>query len=129
MPVPDIEKRLEEMREYYPSEDHTIIDEAIETIKDLRQQVRRVNYGQRLREAISEMNPDALFVDNMDDALVGYAVQWGSPPLAVYDADRCIEVLSEDMGLEEAHEFFAHNIECAYLGSGTPMFLYRPETE
>lgn len=127
MPVPDIEKRLQEMREYYPSDDHGVIDEAIETIKELRQQLRKVKYQESIRETIAELNPDALFVDNMDEALIGYAIQWGSPPLAVYDADRCVEVLSEDMGLEEAHEFFTHNIECAYLGEGTPLFLYRAD--
>lgn len=129
MPVGDIEHRLAEMREYYPSDEHQVLDEAIETIKNLREQVRKVSYGQQLKDIISEINPAAMFIDQMDEALIGYAVQWGSPALAVYDADRIVEVLSKDMGVEEAAEFFSFNIECAYLGPGTPLILYRPEPD
>lgn len=125
MPQPDIEHRLAEMREFYPSDEHTVIDEAISTIKTLREQCRRVSYQEKLKDTIADLNPDAMFIDDMDDALVGYAVQWGSPALAVYDAERIIEILSKDMGLEDASEFFALKIECAYVGQGTPMILYR----
>lgn len=129
MPQPDIEHRLSEMREFYPSDEHQTIDEAIETIKALREKLRKVKYGERLKDHISELNPDALFIDDMDAALVGYAVQWGSPALAVYDSDRIIEILSKDMGLEDASEYFSFNIECAYLGPNTPLILYRPEPD
>jgi hypothetical protein len=129
MPVPDIEKRLAEMREFYPSDDHVTIDEAIETIKELRAKIRKVSYGQLLRESIEDLNPAAMFIDGMDEAIVGYAVQWGSPPLVVYDSDRIVEILAKDMDVEEAAEFFEYNIECAYVGPGTPMMLYRPEID
>lgn len=126
MPQPDIEHRLEEMREYYPSDDHGVIDEAIETIRELRQELRRVKYGETVRESLEDLNPAAMFIDGMDEALIGFAVQWGSPALAVYDGERIIEILSKDMGYEEAVEFFGFNIECAYVGPGTPLILYRP---
>lgn len=129
MPVGDIEHRLEEMREYYPSDDHQVIDEAIETIKSLREQLRQVSYDKNLRDTIADINPDAMFIEDMDEALIGYAVQWGSPALAVYDAERIVEILSKDMGVEEAAEFFSFNIECAYVGPGTPLILYRPEPD
>jgi len=129
MPQPDIEHRLAEMREYYPSDEHNVLDEAINTIKSLREQVRRVTYQERLKDRIAELNPNALFIDNMDEALVGYAVQWGSPPLAVYDSERIIEILSKDLGIEEAQEHFQFNIECAYVGQGTPLILYRPQED
>ena len=129
MPVPDIEKRLAEMREYYPSDEHGLIDEAIETIKELRAKARKVSYGQSLRDSIGDLNPAAMFIDGMDDAIVGYAVQWGSPPLAVYDSERIVEILARDMDVEEAAEFFEFNIECAYIGPGTPLMLYRPEID
>jgi hypothetical protein len=129
MPVGDIEHRLEVMREYYPSDDHSTIDEAIETIKRLRQKVRKVAYVPAIKDEIESINPAALFIDGMDGALIGYAIQWGSPALAVYDAERIIEILSKQMGYEEASEFFSFNIECAYVGPGTPLILYRPEPE
>jgi hypothetical protein len=129
MPQPDIEHRLVEMREYYPSDDHSVLDEALETIKSLREELRRVKYDPDLKDQITELNPAAMFIEGMDEALVGYAVQWGSPPLAVYDAEKIVEVLSKDMSLEEAQEFFEFNIECAYLGPGTPLILHRPEPD
>jgi hypothetical protein len=124
--VPDIEKRLEELREYYPSDDHVILDEAIDTIKSLRSKLRHTSRSDALKDWISELNPKALFLEGMDEALVGYGIQWGSPALAVYSADRIIEILARDMDLEEAVEFFEHNIECAYLGVGTPIILHGP---
>ena len=127
MSVADIEHRLAEMREYYPSDDHELIDEAIQLIKKLRQQVRKVTYSGATREEIEDLNPAALFIDGMDEAIVGYAVQWGSPALVVYDAEKIIEILSKDMGYEEAVEHFSFNIECAYLGPGTPLMLFRSE--
>lgn len=125
MPVGDIEHRLAEMREFYPSDDHITIDEAIETIKNLREQLRQVRYVPSIKDEIADINPAAMFIDGMDEAIIGYAVQWGSPALVVYDADRIIEILSKDMGYEEAVEFFSFNIECAYVGPGTPLILHR----
>jgi hypothetical protein len=129
MPVADIEHRLAEMREYYPSDEHQLIDEAIALIKKLRQQVRKISYSAATKDQIEEINPAALFIDAMDEAIVGYAIQWGSPALVVYDAEKIIEILSKDMGYEEAVEYFSFNIECAYVGPGTPLILYRPEPE
>jgi hypothetical protein len=129
MPAGDIEHRLHEMREYYPSDEHVIIDEAIETIRSLREQVRKVHYVPSLKDEISDINPAAMFIDGMDDAIIGYAVQWGSPALVVYDADRIIEILAKDMDYEEAAEFFSFNIECAYVGPGTPLILHRAAEE
>lgn len=129
MPQPDIEHRLVELREYYPSDDHVILDEAIETIKNLRQKLRSVRYGPAIREAMEDVNPAAMYIDGMDDAIVGYATQWGSPALVVYDADKIVEILSKEMGYEDAMEFFQHNIECAYVGPGTPLILYRQEED
>ena len=129
MPQPDIEQRLEELREFYPSDEHQILDEALETIKELRRRVRRVSYGQRIRDEIEELNPEAQFLECMDEALVGYAVQWGSPPLPVYDSERVVEILAKEMGFEEAAEHFSLKIECAYVGPGTPLILHRPELD
>lgn len=129
MPQPDIEARLAEMREYYPSDDHGVLDEAIETIKRLRSELHRTNTSDEIKDAISELNPAALFIDGMDEALMGCAAQWGSPTLAVYSAERIIEILARDMDYEEAVEFFAHNIECAYVGPGTPLILQVPRND
>jgi hypothetical protein len=129
MAAPDIEARLEELREYYPSDEHVILDEALETIRKLRAQLREIPEIGSLKDFISELNPAALFIDGMDEALMGYAGQWGSPILAVYSAERIVEILARDMSYEEAIEFFEFNIECAYLGPGTPLILHGPRPD
>mgnify|MGYP003154018291 CR=1 FL=1 len=78
------------------------------------------------RARLSEANPDALVADGLEAAYVGYASQHGSLPLAVYDADRCIEALMQEseMTCEEATEWFYFNVVSAYCGQGTPLFLF-----
>jgi hypothetical protein len=65
--------------------------------------------------------------DGMDDAFVGIARQFNIP-FAVYDRQKCIEILMEDMdSLEEAEEYFNFNIGSSYLGGGTPAFIEVPD--
>lgn len=46
-------------------------------------------------------------------------------PCAVYSKAKCLELMSEadNMGMQEAMEFFCFNIENAWLGEGTPTFV------
>jgi hypothetical protein len=55
-------------------------------------------------EALAELNPDALLADGLEAALVGYTVNHHHPIVAVYDIDKCIDVLVERDGMtaEEA---------------------------
>lgn len=65
--------------------------------------------------------PDEGFMkaDGFDDAIIGY---WSEGRL-VYSVDKVIDILMEDMTEEEAIEFFEFNIECAYIGEQTPIFI------
>jgi hypothetical protein len=77
-----------------------------------------------IREQLSESNPDALYADGFDEALVGIARRCGQPDLAVYSVRRCIEVLMQrGMTEEEADEFFDFNVVGAWVGPMTPIFL------
>ena len=71
------------------------------------------------------MNPDALLADGLDDALIGFASRCGMDTVAVYDRDKCIEVLMRNEGFtyDGAQEWMDFNVEGAYLGPGTPMYL------
>ena len=82
-----------------------------------------------VRELLSEENPDALFADGLDDALVGVARRCGQPTLAVYDYEKCVEVFMsrEGMSYEDAIEWMEFNVVGAWLGEGTPIWLCRPE--
>ena len=83
----------------------------------------------RLREWVAEFNEEALLADGYEDAVIGVAMRCSKPPLVVYDADRCIEILMnrDGMDYDEAWEFFEFNTVGAWAGEHTPLFLYRPK--
>ena len=76
-------------------------------------------------EALAEENPEALFADGFEDALVGVCRRFGQPPLAAYDRVKCIDILMRRDGMtwEDAEEFFNFNMIGAWLGESTPVFL------
>lgn len=74
-------------------------------------------------EAVSEIDEDILFADGFDAALIG-AVTVGGNTLALYDREKCIQVLvsRDGMTYEDAAEFFEFNVAGAYVGEKTPAF-------
>jgi hypothetical protein len=65
----------------------------------------------------------------MDAAIVGLVSAFGKEPVVCYDREKVIEILMEDgMDEEEAEEFFSFNIEGAYVGEATPMFISSTQT-
>ena len=75
-------------------------------------------------EEVAEVNPDALFADGFEGALIGYVQQFSKPPLALYDHKKCIEILvkRDGMDFDEAHEFFSFNVQGSWVGENTPAF-------
>ena len=63
-----------------------------------------------------------LLADGFDDAFVGIGRQF-SRPIAIYNRSKCIDILQEDMSEEEAEEYFQFNVEGAWVGENTPIFL------
>jgi hypothetical protein len=65
-----------------------------------------------------------LLADGFEEALVG-VVQLFDKLVAVYDREKCIEILQARDGMEhdEAEEFFEFNTQGAYVGEQTPGFL------
>lgn len=63
-----------------------------------------------------------LTADGLDDALVGFA-QRGGHTLAVYDVDLVMQILMKDMIFDDAWEHFSYNIEGAWVGDDTPVFV------
>lgn len=68
-----------------------------------------------------------LKADGLDDAIVGIArpVSLDNQPVLVYDVDKVVEIFRDrdGMTLEEAIEFFDFNIDSAYVGLRTPIYL------
>ena len=81
-----------------------------------------------MRKASVVKNIDgAITADGFDTALVGFGYQFNYP-VAVYDKEKCLEILTERDGMswEEAVEYFDFNVAGAWVGESTPVFL---ETE
>ncbi len=78
---------------------------------------------EELQEHLAEF--EALLADGFEDALIGYVTRFGfTTPVALYDQDKCIEILMERDGMtyEGAVEFFEFNTLGAWVGEGTPAF-------
>lgn len=71
----------------------------------------------------------AIVADGFDDALIGVAHRADGQTIAVYDYDRCVDVLVERDGMdyEGAVEFMEFNVVGAYVGTGTPLFVHVAE--
>lgn len=74
-----------------------------------------------LKETIAEYNPEALFADGHDHAIMGYT----NDGRVVYSADQIIGgLINQGMTQEEAIEFFDFNIAGAFVGEYTPIYMY-----
>lgn len=67
--------------------------------------------------------------DGFDGAVIGVANVWqGSRryDTLVYSGQRIIDTLVRESGLsiDEAHEHFSFNIDCAYVGEQTPIVVW-----
>jgi len=79
-------------------------------------------------EQIIEWYPDEEFLsaDGFEEALIGVVYdKMKSVHLLVYSRTKCIEILIErdKMSKEEAEEFFDFNVEGAYMGEKTPLYV------
>jgi len=74
-----------------------------------------------------ETYPDDEFLlaDGFEDAFIGVVTGMQRAPVACYDRARCITVLTtrDGMTTEDAEEYFAFNVEGAWVGEQTPVFL------
>ena len=82
--------------------------------------------AERIQEFLSDVNPEALLADGLEDALVGTTTGMHPVrgPVAVYDRQRCVDVfMKEGMTDSEAEEWMSYNVEGAFVGEGTPIFV------
>lgn len=63
-----------------------------------------------------------------EEALIGYGNQFNNH-VAIYNRDKCIDILMQrdGMDIEEAEEYFEYNVQGAYVGEETPVFLDQEE--
>jgi hypothetical protein len=91
------------------------------------------------RDEIAEINQEALLLDGFDEAIIGMAERINLGPVVAYDVDKIIEILSKDMEVNEsdladgeslesvkiemAFDYFYYNIQGAWMGDFTPIFI------
>jgi len=80
-----------------------------------------------IRDRLAEVDSDLLMADGWDDCILGTAYSPGRELLVVYDGEAIIQKMIDRDGMthEEAEEFFSFNIEGAWVGPRTPVFLRR----
>ena len=76
----------------------------------------------KLKDIICEYNEESMLADGFDDAVIGMVDGFAENPVVLYDKDKCIDILCEDMPREEAVEYFNFNIMGAYVGDNPPKF-------
>lgn len=75
----------------------------------------------KLKKSLCD-DENVLLADGFEEAFLGIGWQFRTP-VAVYDKSLCIKKLMKDMTREEAEEYFDFNVQGAYVGEQTPIFL------
>lgn len=76
-------------------------------------------------DLLAEVNPHALLADGLEDAFLGHVVNHHHACVAVYDYEKCIEILMnrDGMDYEGADEFLQFNTLGAYVGENGPIYI------
>ena len=86
----------------------------------------RTHNAATVRAAINQIEGSFMLLEpaDMDAAIVGLAAAPGGSSVTCYDRDLVVDILMKDgMDRDEAEEFFSFNIEGAYMGEETPVYL------
>ncbi len=77
------------------------------------------------REENQEINPEALLCDGFDEAIIGMAERPNLGPVVAYSVEKIIEIMisRDGMSYEDALEYYNYNIQCAWLGEFTPIYI------
>ena len=78
-----------------------------------------------IRNMMEDENPEALFADGFDDAIIGICRKAGDSSVVAYSYEKCVEVLinQQEMSPEDAIEWMEFNVVSAYMGPHTPVFI------
>tara|TARA_R100000988_G_C3942780_1_gene137085 strand:+ start:196 stop:483 length:288 start_codon:yes stop_codon:yes gene_type:complete len=88
-------------------------------------------FNNRLQSNFPDVYEEGLLVaDGFEKAFIGVGRQF-TKPVAIYDRQKCIDILMtrDGMSIDEAEEYFEYNVQGAYVGEDTPIFMEKlPET-
>jgi hypothetical protein len=79
-----------------------------------------------IRQELVEQTGDEslLFADGFDSCIIGWAVYNGVCKV-IYDRGKMLLELAKTMTFEEADEYFLYNVQNAYVGDRTPIYVER----
>lgn len=68
-----------------------------------------------------------LLADGFEGAFIGLGYNAGNEVRACYDIEQCIRIimLQDELSYEDAADYFAFNVQVAYVGDQTPIFVDR----
>ena len=74
-------------------------------------------------DELADFYPEVMIYPEFEEALVGITTSAGETRV-VYHREKCIDCLVEGgMSQLDAEEYFAYNVDMAYLGEATPVIL------
>lgn len=77
-----------------------------------------------IKQIITERNPDAKFLEKeFDKAIIGSAIQCGCKYVALYDSNKCIEILMKELETDEieAYEQYQFTVESIKYSENNPI--------
>jgi len=76
-------------------------------------------------DALADLNPEAIWYDGLEDAIVGIGCQYSKNAVVVYEEGRIIFTLmsEQEMEFEEAWEYYSFNIQGMWVGDNTPIIM------
>ncbi len=85
--------------------------------------------SKRVYQSLEAINKDAVIAEGFEDAYLGYVRRSNKPTVAVYDYEKCVEILmeTEDWGRDKAVEFMESGVVATWLGDSTPSFMFHYE--
>jgi len=81
--------------------------------------------SKKISDLVAQVNPEAIVVDGMDEALIGLAYRSGISPVACYDKKRCAKIVMKEhkLSYQDALEWLEENVFSIYAGIYTPIFI------
>lgn len=79
--------------------------------------------AETLRAWLASIDPELIFLDGLDDAILGIVERVGERPVVLYDRERAIELLAaQGVSRQEAEEHLDFNVAGGWVGELTPAF-------
>ena len=74
---------------------------------------------------IAQVNPEAITLDGLDEAILGIVSFHGDLPVLMYSVNGIIKILMkrDEMTEEDAWDYFGFNIACLYAGEYMPVLV------